>query len=250
MDSFSLTCTDHTGVFGRSVVTWRSPRLKPDKLDYVLVPRQVANSFSTMGTLRNPAHLTSEWDHELLLTCLHFQREPETKPKTVNIDPQALKLPENADKLSAIFNEIASVPWWVNVESHSSWLHQQLVRKLEIHFPKTRDRPRKECLPGEVILGCGCSSAALRGRRSRAPFPDPPHRLGDQPFLRSRMAVRKFRHLLDCARCLARRLRSPWRWQIVCLQCSRSLSRLPKFTCPARGRQRLLSQRGTARMTV
>ena len=130
LHQFGLVSTRHFNAKGEKITTWRSPRLRPDVLDYVLVPEEWVGGFVTQGQLPGHVDLTSEWDHEPLLAQLRLRPTTNKSGDHVAIDRMALKADDNKPVLADIFRQAPKCDWFVDVETHSRTLHEYLATTL------------------------------------------------------------------------------------------------------------------------
>ena len=124
-----------------AVVTWVSPSLIPTALDYVLVPKQWAPNFYTIGEAHEPFDCCSEWGHFPLMAELRLQFRQVPSIHRTAVDRDAIKRPENKCRLDKVFEDLPDIPWCVDVETHSHVWRQHLASKLQEAFPLPKRKP-------------------------------------------------------------------------------------------------------------
>ena len=101
--AFGLVFTEHIDVEGRPVVTWVSPMKRPAKLDYILLAKEWAGAFRTLGCPQQSVDMFSEIDHWPLLADVTVQTGVKVDHR-VRIDRQALM--RDKDRLGQILREV------------------------------------------------------------------------------------------------------------------------------------------------
>ena len=101
--AFGLVFTEHIDVEGRPVVTWVSPMKRPAKLDYILLAKEWAGAFRTLGCPQQSVDMFSEIDHWPLLADVTLQTGVKVDHR-VRIDRQALM--RDKDRLGQILREV------------------------------------------------------------------------------------------------------------------------------------------------
>ena len=144
--AFNMCFSGHFDAQGQRIVTWRSPRLKEDVLDYILLPRQLQGSLTVVGQLKPSEHITSEWDREPLMAQISFECQSQPHTKSVMIDREALKDVRNHVALSDIFRTVPECPWFCDVETHAAVFHEHVAMQLKSQFPCQRAKKRQPFL--------------------------------------------------------------------------------------------------------
>ena len=146
-----LALSDLWDVHGQEIKTWCSPTGYSKALDFIMVPRSMAQYMTTVGADRSLVDMFAGIDHRPLLVDMAVALQAHNVERSKrSYDVKAMNTPQGQAKLRRIFQNAPAVDWSVHASDHWEMLKAYLVKECSQDFPARLRSPRKTYISDEL----------------------------------------------------------------------------------------------------
>ena len=147
----STALSDLWDAHGQEVKTWCSPTGYSKALDFIMVPRSMAQHMTTIGADHSLVDMFAGIDHRPLLVDMAFSLQVHVAGSSRRrFDVNAMNTTQGQAKLSRIFQNAPEVGWNVHASDHWEVLKAYLVQECSQDFPARLKSPRKTYISDEL----------------------------------------------------------------------------------------------------
>ena len=146
---------------GQRVVTWVAPGGQASMIDYIALPRNLANLAVTHGLPPGFADHVG-LDHRPSTVSVAWKAEAACGDKPLEWDRKLMRTDWGRHRLMDIFASMPVVSWDVDVDTHLQQINEHVYAGLKQHFVRCPARPRQPHISEELWAAIRCRRTARR----------------------------------------------------------------------------------------